>query len=218
MLIRAIASAVNRADTLQRKGAYPPPPGVTSIIGLEVAGIVESIGESVATGVKVGDRVCALLSGGGYAEYAAVDARHIIPVPPHMPLKTAAAIPEAWLTAYQLLHLVGHIKAGDTVLVHAGASGVGIAAIQLVAFAGARAIVTVGSSEKQSELLALGVAAAVNYKEGPWLPAVLAATENKGVDMVLDCIGESYAEQNSDVLKLDGRWVCMLRCLLNSAL
>lgn len=165
VLIRVHATALNRADLLQRRGLYPPPPGESDIIGLEVAGTVESVGPGVSCGWRPDDRVMALLCGGGYAEYAAVPEQLLMPVPPHLTLSQAAAIPEAWLTAYQLLVFIARVKVGEVVLAHAAASGVGTAAVQLARLLGAVPVVTAGSSEKLRMAEDLGAAAGFNYRE-----------------------------------------------------
>jgi len=210
VLIKVAATAVNRADTLQRKGAYPPPPGASPLLGLESAGTVEDVGEGGKGGKskwKKGDRVMALMGGGGYAEYCVVPEHHLLPVPEGLDLTQAAALPEVWLTAFQLLHLVGKVKAGDRVLVHAGASGVGTAAVQLIKLAGAKSIVTAGSEEKVNFALELGADKGVNYKNEQFQEVVGEWTEGKGVDLILDCVGGSYAMQNVASLALDGKWV-----------
>ena len=154
VFIKVDAVSVNRADTLQRKGLYPPPPGVTSVLGLECAGQVTRVGKHV-TNVSVGDKVMALLPGGGYAEYVSVHHGSVMPVPEDLSLEEAAAIPEVWLTAYQLLHTTAGIKPGNTVLIHAGGSGVGTAAVQLVKLAGASSFVTAGSQSKLQQFISI---------------------------------------------------------------
>lgn len=208
VLMKVHWSAVNRADTLQRKGTYPPPPGASPIIGLEASGVIESLGDACELGFAVGDRVMALLAGGGYAEAVAVDERLLIKVPDGMDLKTAGAIPETWLTAYQLLHFVGGVQAGDTVLIPAAGSGVGTAAIQLSVAAGATVVAVAGTDEKLATAKALGAAAGINYKEGaPIGDRVLEATDGKGVDLILDCVGASFWEEYAKAIKMEGRWV-----------
>ncbi|KAM9842776.1 quinone oxidoreductase PIG3 isoform 2-T5 [Aulostomus maculatus] len=207
VLIRVHATALNRADLLQRRGLYPPPPGESDIIGLEVAGTVDSLGPGVSRGWRPEDRVMALLCGGGYAEYVAVAEELLMPVPPHLPLWQAAAVPEAWLTAYQLLVLVAQVKAGELVLVHAGASGVGTAAVQLVRMLGAVPVVTAGSPEKLKMAEKLGAAAGFNYREEKFSQGVLDFSAGRGADVILDCIGGCNWEQNVSCLATDGRWV-----------
>ena len=207
VLVRVRATAVNRADTLQRAGKYPVPQGMSPILGLEAAGEVVTVGKAV-TQWKEGDRVMALLGGGGHAEYVVVAAAHLLPVPASLTLPEAAALPEVWLTAFQLLHLVaGGVKPGQTVLVHAGGSGVGTAAVQLVKLAGGRSMVTAGSQQKIDTALGLGAERGVNYKTDDFAEAVAEWTDGKGVDIILDCVGGSYAMKNVTSLGVDGRWV-----------
>ncbi|MDX1983426.1 MAG: NAD(P)H-quinone oxidoreductase [Bryobacteraceae bacterium] len=200
VLIRVYAAGVNRADLMQAKGAYPPPPGVTDILGLEAAGVIEETGAKV-TGWKAGDRVCTLLPGGGYAEKAAVDARMPHRLPEDWSFVHGAAFPEAWYTAFVNLFLEAQLKAGESVLIHAGASGVGTAAIQLARAAGAIPYVTVGSEEKAAFCRELGAALAINYKERDF------AADLEGVDVILDCIGGAYLPRNISLLKRFGRLV-----------
>jgi putative PIG3 family NAD(P)H quinone oxidoreductase len=206
ILVKVKATALNRADILQREGKYPPPPGSSPILGLEMAGVVEQVGEECLHLWKPGDRVFGLLPGGGYAEYAVIPGEMAMPVPKGFTFEEAAAIPEAFLTAYQCLVWIGGLKKGKSVLIHAGASGVGTAAIQLAKAMGARVFVTVGSEEKRAACLGLGADGAFNYKEGPFAEKVAAAAGG-GVDVVLDSIGASYWTQNLEVLNTDGRWV-----------
>ncbi|KAK2826581.1 hypothetical protein Q5P01_020795 [Channa striata] len=194
VLIKVNATALNRADLLQRRGLYPPPPGESDIIGLEVAGTPD-------------DRVMALLSGGGYAEYVAVPEELLMPVPTKLTLCQAAAIPETWLTAFQLLVFIAQVKEGEVVLVHAGASGVGTAAVQLVRLFGAVPVVTAGSPEKLKMAEELGAAAGFHYKEESFAQGVHDFTGGKGANVILDCIGGSNWEQNVSCLAMDGRWV-----------
>ncbi len=207
LLVRVKATSVNRADLLQREGKYPPPLGASSIMGLDMAGIVEKVGKGCTGQWKPGDRVFGLLSGGGYGEYVTIPEKMAIPIPDNLSYEEAAAIPEVFLTAYQTLFWIGKVERGETVLIHAGASGVGTAAIQLVQTIGATSIVTVGSAKKQRICLELGAKFAFNYHEGPFLPQVKNATNGQGVHLVLDFIGAPYFEQNIDVLQVDGRLV-----------
>ncbi|KAM4625088.1 quinone oxidoreductase PIG3 isoform 2-T2 [Polymixia lowei] len=207
VLIKVHATAVNRADTLQRQGLYPPPPGESEIIGLEVAGTVAVVGPRVKGSWKPDDRVMALLSGGGYAEYVAVPEELLMPVPSHLTLCQAAAIPEAWLTAFQLLHLIAQVKEGEVVLVHAGASGVGTAAVQLARLAGAVPVATAGSPEKLKMAEDLGAAAGFNYKAEDFAEKIHDFTEGRGASVILDCVGGSFWEKNVRCLATDGRWV-----------
>ncbi len=191
VLLRVHAAGVNRADLMQAKGVYPPPPGVTDILGLEAAGIVESTGE----------RVCTLLPGGGYAERVAVDARMPHRLPDHWSFADGAAFTEVWYTAFVNLFLEADLKAGESILIHAGASGVGTAAIQLARAAGAIPYVTVGSQEKAAFCRELGAEAAIDYKLEDFAAAL------KPVDVILDCIGGPYLARNISLLKRFGRLV-----------
>jgi putative PIG3 family NAD(P)H quinone oxidoreductase len=206
LLVRIRATALNRADLLQRRGKHPPPHGVPDILGLEMAGEVAAVGKS-AGDWKAGDRVCALLPGGGYAELVAIPAGLAMRIPDNLSFEQAAAIPEVFLTAYQNLFEVARLARGETVLVHAGGSGVGTAAVQLIREAGADALVTAGSAEKIARCLLLGARAGWNYKEGPFLPWVTEQTSGKGVEVVLDFVGAPYFEQNLQCLASDGRMV-----------
>lgn len=207
LLVRVRATALNRADLLQRRGKHPPPPGVPDILGLEMAGEVVEAGTSCKKEWKAGDRVFALLPGGGYAERVSLPAGLAMRIPGNLSFEEAAAIPEAFLTAYQNLFDTARLAPGETVLIHAGGSGVGIAAIQLVREAGAVSLVTAGSREKIDRCLSLGARAGWNYKEGPFAPSVAQATGGRGVDIVLDFVGAPYFEQNLQSLAVDGRMV-----------
>ncbi|XP_009951039.1 PREDICTED: quinone oxidoreductase PIG3 [Leptosomus discolor] len=207
VLVKVSASALNRADLLQRRGKYPPPKGASDILGLEAAGSVAGLGPGCKGRWKIGDAVMALLSGGGQAEYVAVPEGYLMPIPSDMTFIQAAAIPEAWLTAFQLLHFVGKVQQGETVLIHAGASGVGIAAIQLVRLAKAIPIVTAGTQEKLKATANAGAAVGFNYKNEDFSEKVLAFTQGSGVDVILDCVGGSYWEKNLNCLSTDGRWI-----------
>lgn len=206
LLVKVKATALNRADLLQKRGNYPPPNGASPILGLEASGIVEETGTNVK-GWKKGDRVCALLPGGGYAEYTAIPADMAMPMPESFSFEEAAAIPEVFLTAYLNLFRLGELVSGETVLIHAGASGVGTAAIQLVREAGARSIVTAGTQEKRDFCLSLGAGTAIDYKEGPFAPELKEATKDNGVNLILDFIGAPYFQQNIESLAVDGRLV-----------
>ncbi len=206
LLARVHATALNRLDLLQREGRYPLPPGAPETLGVEMAGEVTGWGDGV-TGFSRGDRVCALLLGGGYAELATVPAAMAIPIPATLSYEEAAAIPEVFLTAYLNLFDLGGLRAGDYALVHGGASGVGTAAIGLARAAGAHAIVTVGSDEKAARCRELGAIAAINYKEGPFERGVKEATGGRGVDVILDMVGAPYWEQNLACLVTGGRLI-----------
>lgn len=204
--IRVAASAVNRADLLQRQGLYPPPPGASAILGLECSGEVVEVADGVK-GWSLGDRAMALLSGGGYAEEVVVDAGSAMPVPAALALERAAAIPEVFLTVHLNVFMLGALPEGGSVLVHGGGSGIGTAAIQLVKQAGGRILVTAGSDEKCQRCLELGADAAVNYRDGDFVAAAKQLSEGRGVDLVLDSIGAPYLARNLDALALGGRLV-----------
>ncbi|XP_012727790.2 quinone oxidoreductase PIG3 isoform X1 [Fundulus heteroclitus] len=207
VLIKVHAAALNRADLLQRRGLYPPPAGESDIIGLEVAGTVDALGQRVKGNWKPDARVMALLCGGGYAEYVSVPEELLMPVPDNLTFSQAAAIPEAWLTAFQLLVFIAQVKEGEVVLVHAGASGVGTAAVQLARLFGAVPVVTAGSQEKLRLAEKLGAAAGYNYKEESFAQGVHDFTGGKGANVILDCIGGCNWEKNVSSLAVDGRWV-----------
>lgn len=207
LLVRVHATALNRADLLQREGKYPPPPGASPILGLEMAGTVEEVGQTGATW-NPGDRLCGLLPGGGYAEYAVIHRDLAIPMLPSMSFEEAAAIPEVFLTAFQALHWYGEIDAHKSVLIHAGASGVGTAAIQLTKAAGATAFVT-ASSGKHDACLSLGADLAIDYKTEDFVERVRDVTDGRGADLILDFVGAPYFRKNLQVLALDGRLVLL---------
>lgn len=206
VLVDVRAAAVNRADLMQARGKYPPPPGASEILGLEMAGVIREIGADVS-GWRPGDRVCALLPGGGYAEQVAVPAGMLLRLPDHWTFAQGAAVPEVWYTAYINLFQEGQLKPGEIALIHAGASGVGTAAIQLVADAGAIAFATAGNDEKAERCRALGAALAVNYKTHDFLVEIMAATNDQGVDVILDPVGGSYLGRNIAALRRFGRLV-----------
>ena len=205
LLVRVHATALNRADLLQRRGKHPPPKGVPDILGLEMAGEVVDVGADCRGAWKTGVRVCALLPGAGYAELVAIPAGLAMRIPGNLSFEQAAAIPEVFLTAYRNLFDVCALGSGETALVHAGASGVGTAAIQLVREAGGSSFVTAGSREKIARCVALGASAGWNYKDGPFAPWVAEQTGGRGVDVVLDFVGAPYFEQNLQSLAVDGR-------------
>lgn len=200
------ATAVNRADLLQRRGFYPPPPGESEILGLEAAGVVASVGAQV-TRVKVGESVCCLLAGGGYAERVGVHEAMVLPIPAGLDFVQAAAIPEAFYTAFVNIVQEGGLARDERVLIHAGASGVGTAAIQLVKARGAIAYVTAGSDDKLARCRALGADAGINYKTESFAERVAALTGGQGVDVILDCVGGPYLEPNVGALRSRGRLV-----------
>jgi putative PIG3 family NAD(P)H quinone oxidoreductase len=204
--IRVHTTAVNRADLLQRQGLYPPPPGASPILGLEAAGEVVEIGAAVR-GWRRGERAMALLAGGGYAEETVVHAGSAIRVPAVLSDEEAGALPEAFLTAFLNIFMLGEAPDAGSVLIHGGGSGVGTAAITLCREAGHRIVVTAGSAEKCQRCLEHGADVAINYRDGDFAPKVRAATDGKGVDVVLDSIGARYLEGNLAVLAVDGRLV-----------
>jgi putative PIG3 family NAD(P)H quinone oxidoreductase len=207
VLIRVAATSINRADLHQRAGNYAPPPGESEILGLEVAGVIEELGADAADW-RTGDRVMTLVGGGGYAEYAVAPASTLMPVPDDMDLVHAAAISEVWLTAYLNVFREAGLRAGETLLVHGGASGVGTAAIQLAKALGpVRVIVTVGSEDKAAECRALRADHAILYKTEDFAQRVLEITEKRGADVILDHIGAAYLEPNLACLALYGRLV-----------
>ncbi len=206
VLIRVAAAGVNRPDVLQRLGGYPPPPGASDVPGLEVSGVVEELGDGV-TRLRRGDRVCALVPGGGYATLCVAPEVQCLPVPPALGLREAAAVPETFFTVWNNVFERGRLQPGETLLVHGGTSGIGTTAIQLAAATGARVIVTAGSDDKCAACLQLGASRAINYRTSDFVAEVLAATGGAGVDVVLDIIGAPYLQQNLSVLALEGRLV-----------
>lgn len=204
--IRVRATAVNRADLLQRQGLYPPPPGASNILGLECAGEVLEVGAAVR-GWRVGERAMALLAGGGYAEEAVVHHGSAMHVPAALSFEAAGALPEVFLTAFLNLFLLGEIKPAGAALVHGGGSGVGTASITLLREAGVRALVTAGSDEKCQRCRDHGADVAINYRAGDFTAAVREATGGRGVDVVLDSIGGRYLVANLECLAVDGRLV-----------
>lgn len=201
--IRVRAAGVNRPDVLQRRGLYAPPPGVTDVPGLEVAGEVEAVGDGVSRW-SIGDRVCALLSGGGYAEAAVADAGNCLPMPEGVDFVQAAALPETVLTVWANVFEAGGLKAGETLLVHGATSGVGVTAIQMARAAGARVVTTSRGADKAEAARALGVDMAIDASAGDWAAAVEA---EGGADVALDMVGAAYAEGHLRALKPGGRWV-----------
>jgi putative PIG3 family NAD(P)H quinone oxidoreductase len=204
--IRVAATAVNRADLLQRRGSYPPPPGESEILGLECAGTVEAVGPG-ASRFRPGDRVMALLAGGGYAELVACDERVALPVPASLGLEEAAAVPEVFLTVWLTVFTLGAARPGETLLVHGGGSGVGTAAIQLGTAHGLPVLCTAGSAAKVQRCRDLGAAEAFNYKTEDFATRVAALTEGRGVDLVLDSIGGPYLAANLRSLAVGGRLI-----------
>jgi len=206
VLINVAAAGVNRPDVMQRRGKYPPPPGASDIPGLEVAGTIDQIGPDV-TGWRIGDAVCALVAGGGYAEYCAAPAPQCLPAPRGLDLHAAAAIPETFFTVWTNVFDRGRLAAGESILVHGGSSGIGTTAIQLARARGARVFATAGSAEKCAACERLGAERAINYREADFLEAVRTATGGRGVDVVLDMVGAEYFARNLDALAVEGRLV-----------
>ena len=206
VLVKVAAAGVNRPDVMQRLGKYPPPPGASDIPGLEVAGTIERIGADVQ-GWGAGDAVCALLAGGGYAEYAVAPAPQCLPVPRGTTLASAAAIPETFFTVWTNVFERGRLVRGESVLVHGGSSGIGTTAIQLARAFGARVFATAGSAEKCAACERLGAERAINYREHDFVAAVRDLTNGAGVDLVLDMVGGEYLQRNIDALARDGRLV-----------
>lgn len=202
--INVVATAVNRADTLQRRGLYPPPPGASEIIGLECSGTVAELGEGVE-GWSVGDQVCALLAGGGYASRVVVPAGQVMPVPEGVDLVTAGSLAEVACTVWSNLYLVAGLTSGETVLIHGGAGGIGSFAIQLTHALGSRVITTVGSAEKAALCTRLGADLVINYRDQDFVAEVKSA--GAGVDVILDNMGASYLGRNVDALQPGGRLV-----------
>ena len=206
VLVDVVAAAVNRADLLQRQGHYPPPPGASEVLGLECSGVVSEVGEGV-TGWSVGDEVCALLAGGGYAERVAVPAGQLLPRPAGVELATAAALPEVVCTVWSNVFMLAGLRAGEVFLVHGGGSGIGTMAVQLAARAGARVATTAGSAAKLAFCRELGAEITVNYRDEDFVEVVRTATDGHGADVVLDIIGAKYLSRNVDVLATGGRLV-----------
>ncbi|MEE8559876.1 MAG: NAD(P)H-quinone oxidoreductase [Alphaproteobacteria bacterium] len=204
VLIKVAAAGVNRPDVMQRQGGYPPPPGASDIPGLEIAGAVAALGPGV-TGLKAGDQVLALVTGGGYAEYCAAPVAQCLPVPKGLDLKEAAAIPETFFTVWTNVFDRGGLQAGESLLVHGGSSGIGTTAIQLAHAFGARVFTTAGSAEKCKACESLGAERAINYREEDFVEVVKEATGNAGVNVVLDMVGGDYIQRNIKALAPDGR-------------
>jgi putative PIG3 family NAD(P)H quinone oxidoreductase len=204
VVVEVAAAGVNRADLMQRQGHYPPPPGASPYPGLECSGTVAALGDGVA-GWRIGDQVCALLSGGGYAEQVAVPAGQLFPVPKNATLVEAAALPETACTVYSNVFLTAGLAGGQTLLVHGGGSGIGTMAIQLAKLAGARVAVTAGSPEKLDACRALGADITINYREEDFVDSLMAATDGHGADVILDIVGAAYLARNIAALAPDGR-------------
>ncbi|MHB8345904.1 MAG: NAD(P)H-quinone oxidoreductase [Acidiferrobacterales bacterium] len=206
VLVRVAAAGINRPDILQRKGLYPPPPGVTEIPGLEIAGTIVGLGPGTRTW-RAGDRVCALVSGGGYAEYCVASGDQCLPVPRGMSMAEAASLPETFFTVWSNVFDRAVARPGESLLVHGGASGIGVCAIQLAHASGLRVLATAGSVEKCVVCERLGAERAINYRTEDFVTAVKALTEDRGVDVILDMVGGDYVSRELQVLADDGRLV-----------
>lgn len=206
VLVKVAAAGVNRPDILQRIGRYVPPPGVTDVPGLEIAGTVVAAGANVRAW-KIGDRVCALVAGGGYAEYCVAPAVQCLPIPKGLDLIQAAALPEVAFTVWTNVFDRGRLRASESLLVHGGSSGIGTLAIQLAHARGARVFATAGTDEKCRACEGLGATLCVNYRTADFVSAIKNATQGRGVDVVLDMVAGDYLQRNLDVLALDGRLV-----------
>ena len=206
ILIKVAAAGVNRPDVAQRSGSYPPPPGASDLPGLEVAGEVVAVGDN-ARKHKVGDKVMSLVAGGGYAQYCIAQDAQAMAVPPSLSIEEAGAIPETLMTVWHNVFERGGLKAGETLLIHGGSSGIGTMAIQLAKAFGAKVIVTVGSHDKADACKKLGADHAINYKAQDFVAEVKAATSDKGCEVILDMVGGDYVERNYDAAAVDGRIV-----------
>ncbi len=206
ILVKVEAAGVNRPDVLQRQGRYQPPPGASDVLGLEVAGKVVALGPS-ASRYALGARIAALVPGGGYAEYCVAHESNALPIPPGLTPVEAAAIPETYFTVWTNVFERGALKAGETLLVHGGSSGIGTTAIQLAKAFGARVVATAGSDEKVKECVGLGADLAVNYRAEDFVAATLGATDGKGADVILDMVGGDYVARNYAAAATDGRIV-----------
>ncbi|MGW6294673.1 NAD(P)H-quinone oxidoreductase [Streptomyces sp. NPDC055058] len=204
VLVEVVAGAVNRADILQRQGFYNPPPGASPYPGLECSGRITALGPGV-TGWAVGDEVCALLSGGGYAQKVAVPAGQLLPVPEGLDVRQAAALPEVTCTVWSNVFMIAHLRPGQTLLVHGGSSGIGTMAIQLGKAVGARVAVTAGTPEKLERCAELGADVLINYREQDFVAEVEKATDGAGADVILDNMGAKYLDRNVRALAVNGR-------------
>ncbi|MEZ3180133.1 NAD(P)H-quinone oxidoreductase [Streptomyces pimonensis] len=204
VLVEVVAGAVNRADILQRQGFYDPPPGASPHPGLECSGRIAALGDGVS-GWAVGDEVCALLAGGGYAEKVAVPAGQLLPVPQGLTVDQAAALPEVVCTVWSNVFMVAHLRPGETLLVHGGSSGIGTMAIQLAKAVGARVAVTAGTTEKLERCAELGADILVNYREQDFVAELRKATDGAGADVILDNMGAKYLDRNVQALAVNGR-------------
>lgn len=204
ILVRVAAAGINRPDVLQRKGDYPPPPDASPILGLEIAGEVVALGDDV-TGYALGDTVCALANGGGYAQYCTVPAGQALPFPKGFDAVRAAALPETFFTVWANLFMMAGLKPGESVLIHGGSSGIGTTAVQLASALGSRVFTTAGTAEKCAACLDLGASRAINYRTEDFCAVIAEETGRAGVDVILDMIGAAYFERNLKSLARDGR-------------
>jgi NADPH:quinone reductase len=204
VLIRAHVVGVNRPDVFQRSGSYPPPPGASPYLGLEVAGEITAVGAQV-TEYQIGDHVCALTPGGAYADYCVCDVGSCLPIPKGLTMLQAAALPENYFTVWSNLFDMGRLSAGETILIHGGSSGIGITAIQMAKAFGATAYTTVGNREKMTACQQLGADAVINYREEDFVERIQELTQKKGVNVILDMVGGSYIQRNLQSLAIDGR-------------
>jgi NADPH:quinone reductase len=204
ILVKVAAAGVNRPDVMQRQGLYPPPAGAPDIPGLEIAGQVAAVGAGV-TRWKVGDAVCALVAGGGYAEYCVAHESHALPVPPGLSMAEASAVPETFFTVWSNVFERAGLRSGESILVHGGSSGIGTTAIQLAKAFGAHVITTAGSDEKCAACVKLGADHAVNYKTQDFVAVTKQATTGKGADVIVDIVGGDYIERNYEAAAMDGR-------------
>lgn len=204
LLVKVHAAGINRPDVMQRQGGYPPPPGAPDIPGLEIAGEVVALGEG-ASRFKLGDKVCALVAGGGYAEYATVDESNALPVPAGLSFTEAAALPETYFTVWSNVFDRARLQPGETFLVHGGTSGIGTTAIMLAKAFGARVIATAGSDEKCDACRKLGADVAINYRSQDFVAETKAATDKKGCDVILDMVGGDYIARNYEAAAVNGR-------------
>ena len=206
VLVKVAAAGLNRPDIMQRQGTYPPPKGVSDIPGLEIAGTIVALGNAVS-GLKLGDQVCALVSGGGYAQYCPVPAVQCLPIPKGLSLVEAASLPESFFTVWSNLLDRGHLQKGETLLIHGGTSGIGVSGIQIAKALGATVYVTAGSAEKCAASEALGAKKAVNYQQEDFVEVLKEETGGKGIDVILDIVGGDYIPRNISLLAKEGRLI-----------
>lgn len=206
VLVEVVAAGINRPDCIQRAGNYPPPPGATDVPGLEISGRVVALGDGV-TSPALGDEVCALVISGGYAEYCVAEAPLCLPVPGPLSLREAGGVPETYFTVYDNVFTRGRLKAGETILVHGGSSGIGSTAIQLARHAGAKVFATAGSAQKCAFCVELGADAAIDYRTQDFVKEIKSLTAGRGVDEILDMVGGSYTARNFSALAVEGRLV-----------